>query len=786
MNVKVFAFSATLFATATLAWSADAPDDAQNVFAKVSASVVTVKTLDEQGQPEGQGSGVAVGKGLVATNCHVVRRAVAIRVASPEGEFQALWTRHLPGHDLCLLSVPGFVAGVPPLRPAGSLKVGEAVYAVGNPLGFGLSVSRGLIAVIRLGERYPALVANAPMSPGSSGGGLFDREGRLLGLTTAILRSGQNLNRILPADALADLLSMGELRPPPATLPAQGKRWIEDAEAMFNSGSWDALGMHAQAWSQAQPTSALALVYLARFEARSKHDAYAETLLRRSLTLDPNLDLAWLDLADVLFQQSRPEEAERSLNEAEIRKPFSSDSNILRAAWLEKQGKPELALVQLRQAHRKYPLSSPLWVQLGRIEDALGHQDEASRAFATALRLGSADASVKRRLAEVSAQVGVPATAARTGMLKNAVSNQESDAQLAIGWNEHKLGRHGPAEEAIRKGLALSPKFAGAWNALAAVLQATGRLAQAEDALGRSLELEPRDHAVLADRSTVRRTLKKTDLALADVRAALEISPNYGAAWHSYAILMLESKNFREASTALAKLHAIKPLGSEELTLWGDSLLGTGDVDGAIQKLRQAEATTPQATRLNMSMAKALGAKNDIDGALVFINRALALDAAGSVAWSSKGYALMKLGRLPEATEALETAVRLDPELSNGWINLGEAQLRSRNLSRAIQALEKAITLAPTAVDARIFLAQSYLQARLTAKSREQAEKLLEQQPNFAPALGLLTLTYLIEGDGSAATAPYAKLKLISPSAARSVRDQSIAAGLAAAKTLPE
>jgi cytochrome c-type biogenesis protein CcmH/NrfG len=146
----------------------------------------------------------------------------------------------------------------------------------------------------------------------------------------------------------------------------------------------------------------------------------------------------------------------------------------------------------------------------------------------------------------------------------------------------------------------------------------------------------------------------------------------------------------------------------------------------------------------------------------------------------------MKLGRLPQAVEALETAVRLDPELSNAWINLGEAHMRNRNLGRAIQALEKAIALAPTAMDARMFLAQSYLGARLPVKSREQAEKMLTTQANFTPALGMMTMAYLMEGNATAASAPYLKLKTLAPAIARTVRDQAIAGGLVTAAGLPD
>ncbi|MDL2337090.1 MAG: tetratricopeptide repeat protein, partial [Pseudomonadota bacterium] len=128
----------------------------------------------------------------------------------------------------------------------------------------------------------------------------------------------------------------------------------------------------------------------------------------------------------------------------------------------------------------------------------------------------------------------------------------------------------------------------------------------------------------------------------------------------------------------------------------------------------------------------------------------------------------------------------LDPALSNAWINLGEARLRNRNLGAAIQALEKALTLAPAAMDARLFLAQSYLGARLPAKSREQAEKMLAQQANFAPALGVVTLAYLMEGNTAAASARYLQLRTLTPSIARTLREQAIAGGLSAAAQWPE
>ena len=123
-------------------------DDAQQVFAKVLPSVVTVRVLEEQGEESSMGSGVVIGKELVATNCHVVRKATRLRVISQSGELVGQWVRQDPQRDICILAVAGLAAPQVSLRRSETLVVGEPVFAVGNPLGFGLAVSSGLVSVI--------------------------------------------------------------------------------------------------------------------------------------------------------------------------------------------------------------------------------------------------------------------------------------------------------------------------------------------------------------------------------------------------------------------------------------------------------------------------------------------------------------------------------------------------------------------------------------------------------------------------------------------------------------
>ena len=200
------------------AWGASAKD----VFTKVAPSVVVVLALDEQGKTTGQGSGVVVGDYEVVTNCHVLRKAadVAVRQAA---DWSARETYRMPAYllarnderDLCLLFVDQLpeppAAQAVRLGAAKVLSVGEEVYAVGAPAGLELSLSRGVVSQLRgaFGKRSAPLVqTDAAISPGSSGGGLFNQSGELVGITTFKWR-GESLNFALPAEWIEELRVQG-------------------------------------------------------------------------------------------------------------------------------------------------------------------------------------------------------------------------------------------------------------------------------------------------------------------------------------------------------------------------------------------------------------------------------------------------------------------------------------------------------------------------------------------------------------------------------------------------
>jgi len=179
------------------------PMTPEEIFAAVAPSIVKIVAPDGSGGAA-QGSGVVTGGGVVITNCHVVSNAQEIQVKQGDQTYSAnvrIADRDL---DLCSLSVAGLTA--PPVTMSTfDAKVGQRVYAIGAPQGLELTLSDGLISALRETTNGAIIQTSAAVSPGSSGGGLFNTSAQLVGIVTFQAKSGQNLNFALPAPWISDM-----------------------------------------------------------------------------------------------------------------------------------------------------------------------------------------------------------------------------------------------------------------------------------------------------------------------------------------------------------------------------------------------------------------------------------------------------------------------------------------------------------------------------------------------------------------------------------------------------
>ncbi|WP_180863059.1 S1C family serine protease [Cupriavidus pauculus] len=193
-------------ASATLATAAHAMD-AADLYDRRAPSIWVVKVFDGQKKQTGVGSAVATGKDELTTNCHVLRNAKSVSVVHTGKTLPATLRHADPERDLCILVAPGINAPVVPIAPISSIRVGQRVYAIGAPRGLELTLSDGLIASLHRNEtgELTQIQISVPVSPGSSGGGLFDTDGRLIGVPYMTLREAQNVNFAIPSTWIAEV-----------------------------------------------------------------------------------------------------------------------------------------------------------------------------------------------------------------------------------------------------------------------------------------------------------------------------------------------------------------------------------------------------------------------------------------------------------------------------------------------------------------------------------------------------------------------------------------------------
>ena len=169
------------------------------LYKKVERSVWVVlaapSAADARSRNVAQGSAVAVTDTLLLTNCHVVEGRPLIRLLHAELTADATLVAAHPATDRCVLRAEGLkLSPVAGIRGFDGLAVGERVFAVGSPRSLERTMSEGLVSGLRRQRGRNLVQTSAPVSPGSSGGGLFDAAGNLVGITTFLVVGAQNLN----------------------------------------------------------------------------------------------------------------------------------------------------------------------------------------------------------------------------------------------------------------------------------------------------------------------------------------------------------------------------------------------------------------------------------------------------------------------------------------------------------------------------------------------------------------------------------------------------------------
>jgi hypothetical protein len=223
--VAALAFASSCASTASPK-APRSPLTAKDIAQRATPAIVRVEAGSEK-----VGTGFIVDKsGVIATNLHVIAGESTIKIRLHDGsQYPVLQIAAVDrDRDLALLRIkPAKELPILKLGDSSAVSAGDQVVAIGNPLGvFDYSVTNGLISQVRpwckkadiaaqnCSEELTVLQISAAISPGSSGGPLFNQFGEVVGITTAIITAGQNINLAIPGNYLKPLFAQNAAMSP--------------------------------------------------------------------------------------------------------------------------------------------------------------------------------------------------------------------------------------------------------------------------------------------------------------------------------------------------------------------------------------------------------------------------------------------------------------------------------------------------------------------------------------------------------------------------------------------
>jgi len=340
---------------------------AEELYDHASKSVVII--LSEIATPPRQGSGVIIAPEEVITNAHVVSNIDDIKVYYQGFEYQAEKKYVDEYHDLCQLHVAGLKAPPAILRSSKNLRVGEDVFAIGAPRllivikslksrggypaqedkdrNYQLAFSKGIISSLHPADGSSKIIQNtASGAQGSSGGGLFDNRGKLVGITSfvdyypiegAYRISDTNLFFANPTDWITNLPDLSRTTIVHVDIDYNNlfqrnyDEWLNKAIELKENENWQELVNLSEKWMKAFPDNVTVYTYLTTAYINTNNINKALGVAQKATENFSGNAEVWNTLAYAYSNSKMYAKAEECLNKAieiEIKNGPRTDYNL--------------------------------------------------------------------------------------------------------------------------------------------------------------------------------------------------------------------------------------------------------------------------------------------------------------------------------------------------------------------------------------------------------------------------------------------------------------------------
>lgn len=374
--------------------------DADKIFKENNNAVVVITTYDRERKPVLQGSGFIVREdGAIVTNYHVISAAVNIEIKAGDKILKVEGFIHIDKeNDLVILKSNGEKLPVVKLGDIEKTNVGEKVYVISSPQGIENTISDGILSGIReIDSKRKVLQITAPVSAGSSGGPVFNKNGEVIGIATFLIEKAQNLNFAMPINLIKDKVSLKKI----ITLEDAGienyektaEYWVVLGWNFFEAGLYEDSIKACRNALKINPNYALAhsfigLSYLNLYLYKEAIEAFKQTV-----RINPDDGEAFNNMGLAYNNLGLHKEAVESYKQAIKINPSDAIAYYnLGTTYVENLGMYKEAIEYLQGAIRLNPNYSEAYSNLGNVYFHLSMINEAIEVFKKAVSIKPNDA----------------------------------------------------------------------------------------------------------------------------------------------------------------------------------------------------------------------------------------------------------------------------------------------------------------------------------------------------------------------------------------------------------
>jgi tetratricopeptide (TPR) repeat protein len=408
--------------------------EANRIFKLNSKAVVMVTSYDEQGNAIAQGSGFIVKRdGVVVTNYHVIGMASDIKVKAGNKIFDVeglIFTDKI--NDLAILKARAKDMPVVKLGVIGEANIGEHVYVIGYPIGLGNTISVGLLSGIRkIDEKREILRTTIPVSPGSSGGPVFSRNGEVIGVVTTGY-SGEVRNSSLTSLAISVKLIKDKISS--KSITAIKESGLEDY--MNTAMYWNTLG--------------------STYYKSGKYEEAIESY-KQAIRIDPDYAMAHYNLGLAYVESGKYKEAIESYKQALRIDPDSAIAHYNLGVAYGESGKYKEAIESYKQVVRIDPDYADAHCNLGVAYYESGMNKEAIEAFKQVVRIDPDDAEVHYCLGVAYGESGKYKEAIESYKQVVRIDPDYADAHCNLGLAYYESGMYKEAMKSFKQVVRIDP-----------------------------------------------------------------------------------------------------------------------------------------------------------------------------------------------------------------------------------------------------------------------------------------------------------------------------------------